>query len=88
MEQGFIANDIDDPAKKKAILLPSLGPETYKLIKTLIAPPEKPSTKTFTEPVKHVQARSPMPSTERNCAEVKVQQQETAAKGISLSICC
>lgn len=87
MEQGFIANDIDDPAKKKSHFALISGTKN-KLIKTLITVPEKPSTKTFTEPVKHVQARSPMPSTECNCAEVTVQQQETAAKGISLSICC
>ncbi|KAJ8033420.1 hypothetical protein HOLleu_23655 [Holothuria leucospilota] len=62
MEQCFIGNDTEEPAKKKAIFLSSVGPKTYKLIKTLIAP-EKPCAKSFTELVKLVKDHEcPRPS--------------------------
>ena len=44
----FEANEIQEESKKKAILLSSVGPETYKVIKSL-AIPSKPTEKTFEE---------------------------------------
>ncbi len=38
LENYFIANDIDDEAKRRAILLNGVGALTYRLIKTLALP--------------------------------------------------
>ena len=43
-----VANGIDDPDKRRAILLSACGASTYKLLKTLVAPAEF-TTKSFTE---------------------------------------
>lgn len=48
MEHYFVANDIDDADKKKAILLTACGGATYKLMCDLLAP-AKPGEKTFDE---------------------------------------
>ena len=53
LEQYFIANNLDgtdeaDLNKKKAILLSSVGSETYSLVRKLCAP-VKPAAKTFAE---------------------------------------
>ncbi|XP_061564077.1 uncharacterized protein K02A2.6-like [Cololabis saira] len=42
----FEANDIDDADKMKAILLSSVGSQTYSLMRNLVSP-EKPGDKTF-----------------------------------------
>ena len=36
LDSYFIANDLTDPAKKRAILVNVIGPKTYRLIKTLL----------------------------------------------------
>ena len=51
LESYFVANDIADVAKKKAILLNAVGPSTYNLIKTLCLP-DKPKDYTFEQSVK------------------------------------
>ena len=38
LENYFVANDIADEAKRRAILLNGVGPSTYRLIKTLCLP--------------------------------------------------
>ena len=43
LEFYFIANGIEDPEKKRAVLLTVSGPATYKLIRNLSAP-KKPGT--------------------------------------------
>ena len=48
LEHYFVANEIDSAEKRKAILLSYCGPQTYQLVKNLLAP-EKPSDKTYTE---------------------------------------
>ena len=48
LELYFIANDIDDEEKRKAILLTSCGIECYRLFKGLTSP-RKPVDKTFIE---------------------------------------
>ena len=48
LEQYFVANDVTNAAKKKALLLSLCGPETYTLVRNLVAP-DKPSTRTFEE---------------------------------------
>ena len=48
LEFYFIANGIDDPVKKRAVLLTVSGPATYKLIQNLSAP-TKPSEKSYDE---------------------------------------
>ncbi len=35
LQQFFIANDIQDETKKKAVLISSVGPKTYKLLSSL-----------------------------------------------------
>ena len=62
VNQFFVANDITDDNKKKAILLTSVGARTYKLICSLTQPVE-PATKTFAEIVTVVKEhQSPKPS--------------------------
>ena len=48
IEHYFVANDIDDEGKKRAILLSACGGSTYKLMCDVLAP-VKPGTKTFAE---------------------------------------
>ena len=48
LEFYFIANDIDNDSKKKAMFLSSVGAETFKLIKDLCTP-VRPMDKTFQE---------------------------------------
>ena len=47
MEQYFIANDIVDAVKKRAIFLSVMGPRAYKLIRSLSQ--NNPAAKTFDE---------------------------------------
>ena len=46
LEQYFLANDVEDADKQRAILLSVCGAGTYQLIRNLAAP-DKPSEKTF-----------------------------------------
>ena len=48
MEQYFLANDVTEAAKKRAILLSVVGDKTYKLIRDLVAP-KKPTEKSYKE---------------------------------------
>ena len=48
LEFYFIANDITDDGKKKAMFLTSVGPDTYNLIRDLCTP-GKPSDKSFAD---------------------------------------
>ena len=48
LDSYFLANDIWDPAKKRAILVNAVGPQTYQLIKTLCLP-GKPQDHSFEE---------------------------------------
>ena len=62
LENYFIANDIDDGNKKRAILLNGVGPTTYRLIKTL-ALPGTPRDLSFGEIVERVKVHfNPKPS--------------------------
>ena len=62
LDSYFLANDIGDPAKKRAILVNDVGPKMYRLIKTLCLP-EKPQDYSFEEIVKRVKAHfHPKPS--------------------------
>ncbi|KAK7095401.1 hypothetical protein V1264_006813 [Littorina saxatilis] len=54
MEHYFVANDIDDVDKRKAILLSARGGATYRLMCDLLAP-AKPGDKTFAELKESVQ---------------------------------
>ena len=42
LEQFFIANNINDAARQRAVMLSGCGAKTYKLFKGLVAP-QKPS---------------------------------------------
>ena len=44
----FIANDVQDPAKKKVILLTVWGPSTFQLLKNLLQP-NTPESKPYTD---------------------------------------
>ena len=48
IEEYLVANSVDNPRKKVAILLSSIGDATYELLGDLCAP-DKPNTKTFEE---------------------------------------
>ena len=48
LEAYFTANDVVDDTKKRSILVSSCGPQTYQLLKNLLAP-KKPTEKTFQE---------------------------------------
>ena len=48
LQQYFIANDVQDEDKKRALLLSNCSPQTYQLLKKLMAP-AKPSGKSFAE---------------------------------------
>ena len=48
LEQYFIANDVKEGNKKRAILLSNCGPQTYQLLKSLLTP-AKPTDKSFSE---------------------------------------
>ncbi len=62
LEQYFIANDIADANKKRAILLSVVGASTYHLLRSLVVP-AKPSEKTFAEIVELVKKHhNPPPS--------------------------
>ena len=62
LQEYFTANNIKSAKKKKAILLSMVGAETYRLIRSLVAP-EKPKEKTFEQLVKLVQKHhQPTPS--------------------------
>ena len=62
LENYFIANDLNDPAKRRAILLNGVGPSTYRLIKTLCLP-ESPKDFSFSDLVARVTAHfNPKPS--------------------------
>ena len=62
LENYFIANDIKDPVKQRAILLNCVGASTYRLIKTLSLP-GKPSDLSFADLVQKVKTHfNPKPS--------------------------
>ena len=48
IEEYLVANSVDNPRKKVAILLSSIGDATYELLGDLCAP-DKPNTKSFEE---------------------------------------
>ena len=48
LEHFFTANGHTDNDKKKAILLSSIGPTAYKLLRSLVSP-QKPRDKTYRE---------------------------------------
>ena len=47
LQQYFAANDIPEE-KQRAVLLSSCGPQTYNLLKSVLAP-EKPTDKSFVQ---------------------------------------
>eukprot|EP00112_Aurelia_sp_Birch-Aquarium-sp1_P019358 Seg4771.2 transcript_id=Seg4771.2/GoldUCD/mRNA.D3Y31 product="hypothetical protein" protein_id=Seg4771.2/GoldUCD/D3Y31 len=48
LEQFFIANDITDAPKKRAVFFSGIGPSTYSLLRNLMTP-DVPSSKTYDE---------------------------------------
>ena len=48
LDQYFVGNDVASNVKKRAILLSNCGPQTYQLLKNLLAP-EKPNTLDYSE---------------------------------------
>jgi hypothetical protein len=62
LDSYYVANEITDVAKRRAILLNAVGPTTYRLIKTLSLP-GKPTDHTFEELVEKVKTHfNPKPS--------------------------
>lgn len=76
LEFYFVANGIEDPTKRRAILLSVCGSSTYQLIRDLLSP-TKPTDKTFAELVALVQEhQQPAPSfiVQRYSFNTRVQQ--------------
>ena len=48
MDQYFLANDVEDVGKQRAILITVIGSQTYTLLKNLLHP-ELPSSKSYAE---------------------------------------
>ena len=48
LELYFVANDIDQAEKKRAVFLTVCGPATYKLVRNLVAP-KKPAEVSYAE---------------------------------------
>lgn len=63
LQQHFIANDVEDVEKKRAILLSVCGAATYKLIHSLVHP-YKPTDKIFDELVELVKNHHKLPPSE------------------------
>ena len=62
LEQYFVANEITDNGKKRAVLLSVCGAKMYKLIRNLVNP-RKPTDKSFSELVNLVKNHlNPRPS--------------------------
>ena len=62
LEHFFIANDVDSEEKKRSILLSVMGPNAYKLLRSLISP-TKPAEKTYQELVTAMKLHhNPVPS--------------------------
>jgi ABC-type dipeptide/oligopeptide/nickel transport system ATPase component len=62
MKQYFLANEIVEDVRKKGIFISSCGPQTYQLLKSLVAP-EKPKDKPFTDIIQALQNHyQPKPS--------------------------
>ena len=62
LAQYFIANDIENADKQRAILLSVCGAKTYGLMRSLVSP-DKPSDKTYKELCELIQAyHNPKPS--------------------------
>ena len=62
LEQYFVANDVQDLSKQRAVLLSMCGAATYQLIRNLVAP-KKPTEKSFKDLVKLVsEHHTPPPS--------------------------
>ena len=56
LQQYFAANDIPEE-KQRAVLLSSCGPQTYNLLKSVLAP-EKPTDKSFVQIVQLMKDQS------------------------------
>ena len=62
LDQYFVANDVTEAGKKRAILLSSCGAGTYEVIKNLVAP-KKPTDHTYAQLMKLVKTHfKPSPS--------------------------
>ena len=55
VEQYFVANEITTDERKRGVFLTVIGPETYNLLRNLLAP-TKPATKTFKDLVDTLKA--------------------------------
>ena len=53
LDHYFAANDVEDPAKKRSILLSACGARTYKLIRSLV-PADRVNTTSYNDLVKLV----------------------------------
>ena len=62
LDHFFAANAVDDPTRKRDIFLSMLGPTTFKLLSSLVAPAD-PGDKTYKELVDLLKAHhNPEPS--------------------------
>ena len=63
LDHYFLANDVADAGKKRSILLSACGPQTYKLIRSLIETPATLNTTSYADIVKLVKDHyEPKPS--------------------------
>ncbi len=62
LEHYFVANDVTTLTKKQAVLLTVIGPDSYKLLRSLVSP-DKPGDKSYDELVKIMtKHHNPVPS--------------------------
>ena len=62
LQEYFVANEVEEAAKQKAVLLRVVGAETYQLMRSLTAP-QKPTEKSFEQLVTIVKEHhNPRPS--------------------------
>lgn len=95
LEQFFIANDIKDPTRKRAVLLNYLAEDTYKLIKSLCVP-NNPESKSYDDLVsllkKHLTPVRAYYAARFKFYNARKESQETvnewAARVRSLAACC
>ena len=84
LEQYFVANDVKNADKQRAILLSVCGASTYQLIRNLVAP-NKPTEKTFAEIVKLVKDHhTPPPAAmQRYTFNKRIQKGESIAEFVA-----
>ena len=87
LQQWFIANDVQDANKQRAVLLSMCGALTYRLICNLVTP-SKPTDLNFKELVNIVKVHYSLLSSAIGDSSALYLQQPNAARGRDISRIC